>query len=433
MAHLTLREVEELLNAKTVGKPYSIHFTGVSIDSRSIKKGNIFIAIVGKKHDAHRFIPDAFKNGATLAITSKETPYPHIRVPDTFSALKRLAGYTLRKSGAFPIAVLGSSGKTSTKDLLFEILKSYNAHKTYGNENNFIGVSKTLLALENHRLCVVEVGTNHPGEIADIASFFQPKLAIFTNIGTSHIGNFGSIDAIAREKVSIVAPFTDVVYNYDDHILRKHFYPEKIGCSMINPTADTYIRNITTNFITVQAGARLFNLPINKAIHPYSLLLAVRAAVAYDPDIDSSIIAHAVESFRAPLYRMQEETLNNTVFILDCYNANPDSMRYALSTLARREGKKLAILGDMLELGEFTDKYHKQLGEFVRELNLDLITYGKHSIRVAEASTKNARHFENKRELAEYLKQIYTSFDVVLIKGSRAMKMEEIFYALKGE
>jgi len=130
---------------------------------------------------------------------------------------------------------------------------------------------------------------------------------------------------------------------------------------------------------------------------------------------------------------MQEETLNNTVFILDCYNANPDSMRYALSTLARREGKKLAILGDMLELGEFTDKYHKQLGEFVRELNLDLITYGKHSIRVAEASTKNARHFENKRELAEYLKQIYTSFDVVLIKGSRAMKMEEIFYALKGE
>ncbi len=438
MANITLEKLEKLIKPKSKNRILHTSFNNIKINSREINKGDIFIALVGKNYDAHKFVSQAFENGAYLAIVEKPVDYPFILVDDTYEALKKIAGYIYERSHVKSIAVLGSSGKTTTKELICSILRDRHCHKTEENENNFIGVSKTLLSAGNSKVYIVEIGTNHKGEIADIRNFFKPDITVFTNIGRSHIGNFGSTEAILQEKISIVTKETKVVYNYDDLWLRKAFKDrEAIKCSIINPAADVYIHSFTDNGFIVSLFKNLININLtNKNINTYNILLSAACAYLYDSNIQENDINRAIADFKQPKLRMQSEKINSTEFILDCYNANPDSMKYALSLFAQKGKKRLAVLGDMLELGEFSEKMHKEIGEFIDSLDTDLIAFGRNAYHIY-TSAKNSKHkayfFNEKKEVVSLLKSIYEDYDTVLIKGSRGMKMEDIFYELKGD
>ncbi len=430
MATLKLGEIKTILNpiGVYVSERDAI-YTGVSIDSRTVREKEIFVAIKGKRFDGHDFVDEAFKRGASLAIVERRVEYPSLVVKDTLLAMKQLAAYNLKKSGAYSIAVTGSSGKTTTKDLISLMLD--NSHKTFKNENNEIGVAKTLLGIENHDVCVVEVGTNHSGEIPEIVRFFKPDMAVFTNIGTSHIGNFGSIENILKEKVSLAERTTTVVYNEDDELLRKHFHPRGIGCSIGNKNAGSFIEEETADTYTLNILNRRVIIGKRTDIHPMSILLSVTAAMIYKPEIEEERIKQAIDGFRLPPLRWERVKIGKTLFILDCYNANPDSMAYAIEKLASMKGRKLAVLGDMLELGDFSEEMHESIGRLLDKYSIRLIAYGDHARHICNGTNSGCIFLNNKTEVVEFLKERYRNFDAVLIKGSRAMKMEEIFQALK--
>ncbi len=436
MANITLGElIKELDYKQTYGIKHN-EFNNIKIDSREIEEGDIFIALVGENHDAHKFIPEAFSNGAYLSITQKNVEYPHILVENTFEALKKLAGYMLKKSNAKSIAVTGSTGKTSTKDLICSILHLKKCHKTKSNENNFIGVSKTLLGIGENEVCVVEVGTNHIGEMAEIAKFFKPDTAVFTNIGNSHLEHFESRRNILKEKLSLLGEKTYPVYNYDDFLLRNELQGKGFSCSLINPQADMYIKNIKSNSLILRYLDKEIEIIPPKDVNIYNTLLSVAASLVYDKNLTQDEINEGLRSFKHQALRMQKEYLNNTEFILDCYNANPDSVQYAISELSKKPGKKMVILGDMLELGRYAKSLHRKVGEFLSSFDIDLLAFGKNAYEIYDKvkSTKNeALFFEDKKELVNELKNRFHFYDTILIKGSRAMKMEDIFYLLKGE
>ncbi len=430
MATLTFEELQTILNPISIKTPKVRHFTGISIDSRSIKTDEIFVAIKGKRFNGHDFIEDAFKNGAALAITEKKTNYPYLLVENTLEALAALAAYNLKKNEAYSIAITGSSGKTTTKDLLCSMLD--NCHKTYKNENNIIGVCKTLLGLKKqHDVCVVEVGTNHIGEIPEIARFFKPDMVVFTNIGRSHLGNFGSLENILKEKSALISDKTVVIYNYDDKLLKKRFDRKGIGCSSCDKHADVYLERETSRSWILNIMNRKIEIDKRADIPIESLLLSVAAASTYKSDIEEKRINEVIRKFKLPEMRMEKKRIGNTLFILDCYNANPDSMKYAIERFARLEGKKLAVLGDMLELGEFSQSLHKEIGELLDKYSINLLAYGNEARHICDGTDKGCIFLSNKTEAVEFLREHYKRFDAILIKGSRAMKMEEIFEMLK--
>ncbi len=436
MANITFDELIKELEHKQIYNIKHREFNSIKIDSREIEKGDIFIALVGKNHNAHKFIPEAFSNGAYLSIVQQNVEYPHILVDNTFEALKKLAGYMLKKSNAKSIAITGSTGKTTTKDLICSILHLKKCHKTKSNENNFIGVSKTLLSIGENEVCVVEAGTNHIGEMAEIAKFFKPDTAVFTNIGNSHLEHFESRRNILKEKLSLLSKKTYPVYNYDDFLLRSALKGRGFSCSLINPQADMYIKNIKNNSFILRYLEKEIEIIPPKDVNIYNILLSVAAALVYDRNLTQNEINKGLSTFKHQALRMQKEYLNNTEFILDCYNANPDSVKYAISELSKKPGKKLVILGDMLELGKYAEPLHRKVGEFLSNFDMDLIAFGKNAYEIYDKvrNTKNeALFFEDKKELVKELKNRFDSYDTVLIKGSRAMKMEEIFYLLKGK
>ncbi len=438
MEGIKLKEIEESIKPKDRNNIKNELFKSVKINSKEIEKGDIFVALVGKNHDAHAFIPEAIQNGAYLSIVEKPVEYPYLLVDNTYDALKKLAKLVYEKSQAKSIAVLGSSGKTTTKELICSILsQKEQCCKTKGNENNFIGISKTLLSIKDEKVCVVEVGTNHQGEISDIKTFFEPDIAVFTNIGKSHIGNFGSMDAILSEKTSIISFDTLVIYNYDDLWLRKAFNKRNaVKCSAINPLADVYVNKVTDNGVELSVFGKIIKLNLNNdKINIYNILISIAASITYNDKITQDDINRAMLEFEQPKFRMQTEIVDNTEFILDCYNANPDSVKYALNLLNNKKGKKLAILGDMLELGEFSFSLHKEIGDFIKELGVDLIAYGNDAYYIYESAKSNVKayFFRDKQDIVNKLKSIHKDYDTILIKGSRGMKMEEIFFLLKDE
>ncbi len=437
MENITLDELIKELKPKKIYKTEKKIFKNVKIDSRMVEEGDLFIALIGKNYDAHNFLDEVFKKGAYAAIVQKAVEYPSIVVDNTFEALKTIAGLVFNKSKAQSIAVTGSSGKTTTKELICSILNKKSCCKTEGNENNFIGVSKTLLKSDTGGICVVEVGTNHKGEMSEIAEFFKPDIVVFTNIGQSHLGNFGSTDNILREKISILTDKKQkIVYNFDDLNLRSIFENKGISCSLINPNADVFIEKINDDTIILSFKNKKIEIEKPKDINIYNILLAVAASKTLDENISEKEIDKGLKNVQIPHLRMQNEEIGKTVFILDCYNANPNSMRYAISVLAQKPGKKLAVLGDMLELGEFSSKIHEDMGKFISAFDMDLIAYGNESYNIyktAQKSLKNAKFFDKKEKLVDFLKNSYKDYDTILIKGSRAMEMETIFYRLKGD
>jgi len=436
-----LNEIIEQLKPIEILKPNTQTFNKICIDSRNIEKDDIFLAFKGEFKDGHDFIDEAFKKQCGLCICEKTISKPYLKVNDSKKALRDLASFNKLKSKTKVIAIVGSVGKTSTKELLKSYFSAANIDIFYtqANENNWIGVCKTLLrASFNTPFGIVETGTNHKGEIADIASFLKPDFVIFTEIGTSHLGNFGSIDAIFEEKTSIVNYLTDkknIIYNKDNALLKSRFSKDHISFSKNDTDADVYIINYKKNEQSNILKVKVFN-QVMQFSAPFWLnisnILSVLAFLGFQKLLDADFFQKALNNINLPPYRMQLEKLHNTNFILDCYNASFESIKFAINELNTKKGKKLAILGDVLELGNYSENVHRKIGEYIAGFDIDLIAYGKDAKYIAKLKNKSL-YFENKEELSKTLKSIYKNYDWVLIKGSRGLKMEEIFHSLNKE
>ena len=398
------------------------------------------------------------ENGASVCITSempkeevisKYNDRTIILVEDTIKALQDLASYKRSLYDIPVVAVTGSVGKTSTKDIIASVLRQkFNVLKTEGNYNNHIGLPLTLLGLKDHNAVVVEMGMNHFGEIRTLTNIAKPTIAVITNIGTSHIGNLGSRQNILKAKLEILEGLKEggkIVINNDNDLLHDWAESEKNN-SIITFGIENYSMFLAKNIVEdenkteyeINIEAQNYNVivPVAGKHFVYNSLcaFAVGKALGMEPDA----ILKGIAEFELTGKRMDFKNVRNNIIVLaDYYNASYDSVKSALEVIKTYDSKrKIAVLGDMLELGDFAKKLHEDVGEEVYKNNIDvLITVGTLAKNIAkkasECGVKNIYECENNKEAIDILNKTIGENDLVLLKASNAMNFEEIMKALE--
>lgn len=452
MIRLSGEQILALLNAEEPGWARPAHdmpawyADGVSTDSRSVRPSELFIPLTGERFDGHEYIGMALTAGAAGVLTARaELPCAaSIWVPDTRLALQKLASAYRAQFSPTVIGLTGSVGKTTTKELTAAVFSAHcQTMKTNGNFNNDIGVPLTLLRLDPaDKAAVIEMGMSHLREIALLTRLACPDIAVITNVGTSHIGNLGSQENICRAKLEILEGLADggtVVLNGDDAFLNRAEIPAKfrvLKFAVENEKADVRAENICEK----EDGSE-FSIVWNGKSYPAALQLAGRhhicnALAAFAAGIAGGV---APETAAAALVTVLPEGMRQRVtekdgctVIEDCYNANPDSMRAALKVLAGyKNRRKIALLGDMLELGEFADAAHREIGAEAAKSADILLAVGTYAAEFAAGARENGMDptciFTPERtDAAQLLREIRRSGDVILVKASRGMRMEEI-------
>ena len=438
-------------------------FSNVSTDTRTIKDGAIFVALRGEIHDAHDFIDDAIVNGALCLIVSQHIDIKALNkaisvvlVPDTLMALGDVAHWWREKFTLPVIAVTGSSGKTTTKEMLFTLCsKRAKTLKSEGNFNNLIGLPQSLFLLNHeHELAIVEMGTNCFGEIARLTQIATPTIGIITNIGRAHMGGFGSFDGIKQEKLSLFSGMdTDkiIVVNNDDDAVAS--YARNSGQRQfsfgIKTDADIRATDIRATaertVFTVNANGKKFacELPVIGLHNVYNALAALAAAQAAGFKLDD-ILVGSLFDYKPAKRRFNIIKLACGAFLVDdSYNANPDSMRQALKAVADvsngsgNGGAKIAVLGDMWELGENAPEFHREIGICAGEIGFTkLLLRGEFAQVVAQGAMSAGISYENIvlfDDVAHAVDDIVCTLkdgDWILVKASRTMKMEQVVDAI---
>ena len=442
--NLTVAEIISATRGKLIrGAPNAI-ITQISTDSRTINKGNLFIALVGESNDGHDFIDAAHKRGARGTVVSKqlETDLPIvIEVKDSLIALGDIAAFYRSKFDLPIVAITGSNGKTTTKDMTASVLSQrFSVFQSEKNYNNQIGIPSRLLELDDtNQIAVLEIGTNQPGEIERLSQIVKPTVGVITNIGHSHLELLGSIEGVAEEKGSLVEHVDCAVLNADDPMTRRL---ARRVCGKLTTFGCGSDADVSAHKIEILTlGKPSFTLRINNrdttrvtlpclGVHNVSNALAA-AAIGNWAGLTSTEIRHGLENYQPADMRMQPIECNGLYIINDAYNSNPDSLKYALEFLSRTRtaGKRIAVLGDMLELGKESGKLHFEAGMNLPQ-NIDvLISVGKQSleiIRGAAGRVETTFACKTPEAAAEQLQQFSQSGDLVLIKGSRGMKLEQI-------
>ena len=465
MKSFTVRQIIEATQGKLLNEDLSlldISIDGVSTDSRTIKKGQLFIPLVGEIFDGHYFLDQVAEKGAKAVLVHRDDTgwlpelYPQVaavKVPDTLRALQDLASFQRSRFNIPVVAITGSNGKTTTKDMVGLVLsKGYNVLKTQGNLNNEIGLPLTLLQLDDHhQVTVVEMGMSNLGEIHRLAEIARPTIGIITNIGVSHLQNLGTRDNILKAKMEIFDFFGSedwAILNGDDE------YLGRVGDEITSKTQyygtreDADIRAQNIKNVGEEGGS--YDLVIDSHLYPikvsipgkhnvYNSLAAV--AVGRLLGIGMHEIIHALKEFRSGDMRLNILTTKSGLKIIDdVYNASPNSMIASLEILKDLGGKrKIAILGDMLELGEYSEKGHLAVGEVVAQCGIDhLITVGRESSFIDRGardfgmSDTNITHLDCNKDVIGILNTMLRVGDTILVKGSRGLKMEEIVEYLRG-
>jgi len=435
--------------------------TGVTTDSRTVKPGDLFFALRGERYDGHRFVRDAMEKGAAAAIVEADAPldrdnamrgFPLLFVKNTVESLGKLANLYRTRYSIPLIAITGSNGKTTTKDMIAAVLGSeFRILSTEGNLNNQIGLPLMLFRIESdHEVAVLEMGTNHFGEIKHLCTVAEPTHGLVTNIGRAHLEFFDSLEGVARAKgemfdwLSAAQGTNPVAFvNADDPLVRKasEKVRNRITYGFEFPEAD--VRGIYLGMddeCRAKFEIKSEVLPIDEVIelnvvgrHAVESALAA-VAVGLKFEVRPERIKTSLEQFR-PLQRRMEILKEGGVTILnDTYNSNPDSAIAALKTLASMAsgGRKVAVLGDMLELGRSSSEEHAKVGVVLSDLGLEyLLTFGPHSSSTeSSAKALYSRHFDEKGDLILELLGLVKAGDVVLVKGSRGMQMEDVVNAL---
>lgn len=423
---MNLSKLAEITNGKIYNNQ-NINIKNIKIDSNQITEGDLFIAIIGQNKDGHDYIESAIKNGASAVITSKEIPnqIPYIKVADATIALGQIASYIKEVSHAKLIAITGSTGKTTTKELIYSLLKNkYSVLKTDKNQNNHIGVPLTLLKIKNEDFCIVEMGMNHLGEISYLSKLAKPDLAVITNIGSSHIGNLGSKENILKAKLEIKDGLKgDLIVSGDDSYLNK-ISAIKVG---FNDGNDFKAYNLETNLMRssfwINYQNEEYQIKVNLPAHLIDdVLISIYIALKYEINIQD--IINTLEKFQNISMRLTVKKINTNTIISDCYNSSFESLTGDLTMLIPNKQKKLLILGDIAEAGKFSKTIHENLKPFIEKLqNYELILIGPEMMNL---QINKAKHFKNYKEALIYLKNKEIKNTLILIKGSRIMKLENI-------
>jgi UDP-N-acetylmuramoyl-tripeptide--D-alanyl-D-alanine ligase len=457
MMELTVKQITKAVSGHLMqGDPHSCA-NGVSTDSRTIAPGELFIALKGERFDGHSFISEALvQKAAALLVNRKsnvqevlsvESTIPLIEVNDTLTALGDLANAWMKHTSATVIAITGSNGKTTTREMTATVLEqTHYVLKPQYNWNNLIGLPLTLLRLDpSHEIAVMEMGMNRMGEIKRLTQIAQPNLGLITNISPAHLHDLKTVKNVAQAKGELFEALTAddyAVVNNDDPLVierAQQSCAKKITYGLNTP-ADITGTDITisskyeTCFTLHMAGE---NIPIvlkTPGTHMVYNALAASALAAHF-GLSLQTIKKGLEQFTAFPGRMEIVPISNNITIInDTYNANPLSMEKSLRTLAQMSvrGRAVAVLGDMLELGDSTDFFHQQLGVLITKLNLAAVfLMGPHAQVVAESAcshgmSKEVIHSSNShQQVARQLNQCARTHDVILFKGSRGMQIEK--------
>lgn len=449
MIHMTLIEAMTVLGQKETPKT-NPSFTGMSIDTRTLNRGNLFVALPGSRVNGHDYLSEAQEKGAAAAIVEHLVPstLPQIQVNDAVAAIGKLAA-AWRSQFSIPfIAITGSNGKTTLKNMMAAILTAACVHdhtkvlSPEGTFNNHLGLPLTLTRLNaHHRFAVLEMGMNHFGEIAYLTKCTRPSLAIITNAAACHLEGVGDVAGVARAKAEIflgLPPHGKAILNRDDPFF--HYWLEQLGNrewlsfgfskdAHVHAAIHSAAHASHVTFYT-PSGQFSLHLPLLGKHNVLNALAATAAALSLN--IPFNTIKIGLESISPVPGRLQLHKLGNGVNIIDdTYNANPFSLNAAIDTLAHFNGKKILVLSDMKELGKEAKHYHHLAGEQIREAGIDyLFTYGELSAAAAAAFGEGAYHFNEQEKLLTALKPFLYNPTTILIKGSRSMKMEKIVAGL---
>ncbi|MBI3330683.1 MAG: UDP-N-acetylmuramoyl-tripeptide--D-alanyl-D-alanine ligase [Candidatus Omnitrophica bacterium] len=451
MSLWSVRGIVDATGGRLVRGSPDAHVSDVTIDSRRLAPGEAFVAIRGRRWDGHRFIEDAAHRGASCLVVSQvpasangSAALPLVLVRDTAQALGDLARFHRRRLNPSVVAVTGSCGKTTTKELIAHLVGDPAVVlKTFGTQNNHIGVPLTLLRLTpRHRLAVVELGSNHPGEIAYLASIAEPNAAVLTNIGPVHLEFFGSLMGVLREKVSLldaVSPDGCVVLPGDqlDVCLEapRHLLPTtRVVTFGTSDRCD--IQALDIQRASERMAMRLrdhhsqWTIPLIGYHNVENVLAAV--ACAWAMGVPLSAAKERLLSFEPIPLRSQVVRCNGLTILNDCYNANPLSFARALETLRDMQvRRKLAIVGDMLELGAYAPSAHQAIGRMATQLGIDaVLAVGEYALEVAqgarEAQGGEVLVYRSVQELLEQLPSMLQRGDGLLVKGSRRLNLEQV-------
>jgi UDP-N-acetylmuramoyl-tripeptide--D-alanyl-D-alanine ligase len=442
---IMLSEIAKIVNGRMIGNDVLVQ--SVSTDSRRMEKNQLFIAIKGERFDGNTYAQEAIKLGAAAALVSDENTQasPAIVVSDTRLALGFLAKHWRQQFKLPLVAVTGSNGKTTVKEMVAAILVATKGSvlATKGNLNNDIGMPLTLLKIRaEHAVAVIEMGMNHEGEIRYLTNIAQPTIAVVNNAGTAHIGELGSREAIARAKGEIYEGLSEsgiAIINADDDFagywksLNKDRKVITFGIEKLDRQNKADVRatyqingNLTQINLKTPSGQIEFKLSVLGVHNIHNALAASAVAVALD--VSNADIAKGLAVFGAVKGRLNWLQANNgAVVIDDTYNANPDSMKAAIEVLANQEVPQIFVMGDMAELGSDAPQMHADIGVYAKQKGIShLLTYGELSARATKAFGVDAQHFTNLETLVASIKSLMNKDTTVLVKGSRFMQMERV-------
>lgn len=454
MKNLTLEHIALACGGTYVGAEdkKAVCVDSITTDSRKAKEGSLFVAIKGARADGHDFILQTAEQGALAALTERELPecpIPYIRVESTLQAVKDIAEYYLKQLEIPVVGITGSVGKTSTKEMIAAVLaQKYNVLKTLGNFNNELGLPLTVFRLrEEHEIAVLEMGINHFGEMHRLAKIARPDTCVITNIGYCHLENLIDRDGVLRAKTEIfdyMKPGGTAILNGDDDKLAtvKEVHGRKAVYFGLNPENNIYADEIEP------MGLKGISCCIHTAKGSFSVLIPIPGrhmvcnalagtAVGLQYGLTLGQIKKGIESLQSLSGRFHIIEANGMTIVDDCYNANPMSMKASLDVLKDALGRKVAILGDMGELGENEAALHAEVGEHAAHSGIDCLicagTLSEHMAQAAREANPELRviRYAQREQLMEDLKELVKPGDTVLVKASHAMQFEKIVEALQ--
>ena len=450
MANITLRDAAQWCGGTVEEKYADVVFSGACNDTRSLQPGQLFIALQGAR-DGHDFIPAAMEKGAAAVLCSRKVgDYPAIIANDPRTALGNIAREALKRIGAKVVAVTGSVGKSTTKEMIASVLSgTFRVSKTPANHNNDIGMPMAILDMpEDTEVAVLEMGMNHFREIAYLSRIAHPDVAVIINVGTAHIEFLGTQQGIRQAKLEILEGMTPqgmLLLNGDDTMLRYldvmpkqriTYFGKSEGC---NVRALDVSQSEGTLHFQVEAGRLTFPVDMKLEGEHYAADALAAVTVGLKLGVHPDKIRQQLDTFQNISGRQEIFEAKGFTIINDCYNAGPESMAAALNVLGNRPGRHIAVLGDMLELGDCAQAEHYRIGRIAAEKADMVFAFGPHAGRVLDGTITGGmpetmgRAFKSREELAAALRRAAKPGDVILFKGSHGMHLEKVLEAFLKE